>query len=89
MTRIELTLLDDCVVLCTLYATDGRVLGHGRGVGEHAEETAREEAAHDMARREACIDETIARELAPFKPRHATKARFMQDAARILGKVGR
>jgi hypothetical protein len=87
--RIELTLLDDAVVLCTLYGRDGRVLGHGRGRGNTAEEDARTEAAHDMARREAILDERIARELIPFKPRGATRARFMQDAARILGKVGR
>lgn len=85
VTRVELTLLDR-VVLCAIYATDGRVLGRGRGVDE---DTARAEAAHDMARREAILDETIARELAPFKPRGATRERFMQDAARILGKVGR
>ncbi len=86
MTRIELTLLDDCVVLCTLYGRDGRVLGHGRGVGE---DVARASAAEDMARREALLDERIARELAPFRPRGATRARFAQDATRILGKVGR
>ena len=86
MTRLELTLLEDCVVLCTLYGADGRVLGHGRGSGPNAEDTARTEAAHDMARREALLDERIARELAPFKPR---RARFAKDAARILGKVGR
>lgn len=89
MTRIELTLLDDAVVLCTLYGRDGRVLGHGRGRGECAEDDARLEAAYDMARREAEIDERIARELKPFKPRGATRARMMQDATRILGKVGR
>lgn len=88
MTRVELTLMDS-VVLCTLYGTDGRVLGHGRGRGDTAEEDARAEAAADMARREALLDEKIARELAPFKPRGATKARFAKDAARILGKVGR
>lgn len=89
MTRIELTLLDGAVVLCTLYGHDGRVLGHGRGRGGRAEDDARLEAAHDMARREAAIDERIARELAPFKTRGATRARLKQDAARILGKVGR
>lgn len=89
MTRLEITLLDDCVVLCTLYGADGRVLGRGRGHGVDAEESARAEAAHDMARREALLDEAIARELVPFKPRHATKRRFAQDAARILGKVGK
>lgn len=89
MIRIELTLLDGYVVLCTLYGRDGRVLGHGRGRGKDAEEDARLEAALDMARREAEVDERIARELTPFKPRGATRARFKKDAERILGKVGR
>lgn len=89
MTRIELTLLDGEVVLCTLYGRDGRVLGHGRGRGECAEDDARLEAAFDMARREAEIDARIARELIPFKPRGATRARMRKDAERILGKVTR
>jgi len=89
--RLELTFLvgedeTEVVVIACLYATDGRVLGRGCSTDE---DNARTEVALDMARREAEIDERITRELRPFRPRGACKARMMQDAERILGKVGK
>lgn len=84
--RIDLEVTDARVPvtwICRIYARSGELLGKGAG---ETEERARLEAALDFARNEALVDERIARELKPFRPRSAPKARFAQDAAR-LGKV--
>lgn len=84
--RIDLEVTDARVPvtwICRIYARSGRLLGRGSG---ETEERARLEAALDFARCEALVDERIARELKPFRPRSASKARFAADAARI-GKV--